>query len=72
LGGGYGVAYIKKIVLLETVVNEANFDPFQTCRKYSRDYQRIVKFVVTLVLVEDVEQLIFLHLMEMLFYASGS
>jgi hypothetical protein len=31
-----------------------------------------VKFVVTVVLVEDVKQLIFLHWVEMLFYASGS
>jgi hypothetical protein len=58
LGGGCGVAYTKEIALLETLSNEANLDPFQTCREYSRDYQRIVKFVITIVLVEDVEQLL--------------
>jgi len=61
LGGGCGVAYTKEIALLETLGNEAKFDPFQTCREYSRNYQCIVKFVITIVLVEDVEQLIFLH-----------
>jgi len=72
LGGGYGVAYTKESAFLETLGNEVNFDPFQTCREYSQDYQCIVKFVVIVVLVEDVEQLIFLHWVEMLFYASGS
>jgi hypothetical protein len=61
LGGGCEVAYTKEIVLLETIGNEANFDPFQTCKEYSQDYEHIVKYVVTIVLVEDVEQLIFLH-----------
>jgi hypothetical protein len=61
LEGGCGVAYTKESALLEILGNEANFDPFQTHREYSGDYQRIVKFVVTVVLVEDVEQLIFLH-----------
>jgi hypothetical protein len=72
LGGGCAIAYIKKIVLLETLGNEENFDPFQTCREYSRDIQRTVKFVIIIVLVKDVEQLIFLHWVEMLFYESGS
>jgi hypothetical protein len=49
-----------KTALLEILGNEANFDPFQTCNEYSRYYQCIVKFAVTVVLVEDVE-LIFLH-----------
>jgi hypothetical protein len=31
-----------------------------------------VKFAVIIVLVEDVEQLIFLHWVEMLFYVGGS
>jgi hypothetical protein len=61
LGGGCKVAYTKETALLEILSNEANFDPFQTCRKYSQYYQHIVKFAVTVVLVEDVEQLIFLH-----------
>jgi hypothetical protein len=61
LGGGWGVAYTKETTLLESLSNEANLDPFQTCREYNRDYQRIAKFVVVVVLVEDVEQLIFLH-----------
>ncbi len=72
MGGGCRVAYTKEIALLETLNNEANFDPFQTCREYSWDYQRIVKFGIIVVLVEDVEQLIFLHWVEMLFYAGGS
>ncbi len=59
MGGGYGVAYIKETALLETLGNETNFDPFQTCREYSQDYQCIVKFVVTVVLVEDVDNLSF-------------
>jgi hypothetical protein len=71
LEGGCGVAYTKKITFLEILGNGANFDPFQTCRECKRDYQRIVKFFVTIVLVEDVEQLIFLHRVEMLFFAIG-
>jgi hypothetical protein len=35
LGGDCGVAYTKEIALLELLGNEANFDPFQTCKKYS-------------------------------------
>jgi hypothetical protein len=50
-----------KKLLFKFLGNEANFNPFPTCRKYSEDYQRIVKFAVTVVLVEDVEQRIFLH-----------
>jgi hypothetical protein len=61
LEGGCRVAYTKEIVFLEILGSEANFDPFQTCRKYSKYYQCIVKFVITIFLVEDVEQLIFLH-----------
>ncbi len=72
MGGGCGVAYIKETAFLEILSNEANVDPFQTCREYNWDYQHIMKFVVTVVLVEDVEQLIFLHWVEMLFYVGGS
>ncbi len=72
MGGGCEVAYTKETTLLETLNNEENLDPFQTCKKYSRDYQRLVKFAIIVVLVEDVEQLIFLHWVEMLFYAGGS
>jgi hypothetical protein len=60
LGGGYKVAYTKEIALLEILGHEANFDPFQTCKEYNRYYKCIVKFAVTIILVEDVE-LIFLH-----------
>jgi hypothetical protein len=72
LRGGWGVAYTKEIALLKILSNEANFDPFQIRREYNRDFQHIMKFAVTIVLVEDVEQLIFLHWVEMLFYAGGS
>ncbi len=50
----------KKLFFLKFYVMK-QIDPFQTCREYSSNYQHIVKFAVIIVLVEDVEQLIFLH-----------
>ncbi len=53
--------FTPKKLLFKFLGNEENFNPFQTCKEYSKDYQHIVKFAVIVVLVEDVEQLIFLH-----------